>query len=187
MNAEQIYGSFASVGAEERPLRELRLSFAPLDFVAEWRRCSETADYFARFFAFDFEQRETAASVISTVINELVENVVKFSGDKNAPAELLVRQYGERMTIRTSNVAAPALAAAFGDVVNRIVAGEPEAMFVERVTHPPETGSAGIGLIMLRKDYAATIGARMTPDAAYAGQLRVEVEVTLDNRHIEQC
>jgi hypothetical protein len=186
MNTERTYGVTAARTPGEPPLRELRLDFVPLDFVAEWRRCSETADYFARFFAFDYEPRITAASVLSTVLNELIENAVKFSTDKTVRAELVVAQYGDTLNVRTINAVAPALATAFGDTIVRVVAGEPEAMFVERVTHPPETGGAGIGLIMLRKDYDARIGARIGPHASRPGLFQVEVEVNLDNRHIEQ-
>jgi hypothetical protein len=186
MSTDGIYGAWGARASAEQPLRELRLDFLPLDFVAEWQRCSETADYFARYFAFDYAPRAPAVSILSTVLNELVENAVKFSTDKAVRAELVVAQYGDTLVARTTNAVAPALAAAFGDTVKSIVAGEPEAMFVERITHPPETGGAGIGLIMLRKDYDARIGARIAPLAALPGLLRVEVEVTLDNRQIEQ-
>jgi hypothetical protein len=186
MNPEQIDRVSAPRTPPEPPLRELRLVFVPLDFVAEWRRCSETADYFARFFAFDLQPREIAATVLSTVINELIENAVKFSTDKSVPAELVVRQYGEVLTVHTVNAVAAGLARTFTETVDRINAGEPEAMFVERITHPPETGSAGIGLIILRKDYNAAITARVIADETDAGLVRVAVEVALDNHHIEQ-
>ena len=48
----------------------------------------------------------------------------------------------------------------------RLVADDPEAMFADGDGHPPETGGAGIGLIVLRKDYGATIGVRLL--AAFA-------------------
>ena len=62
-----------------------RHPFVPIDLVREWSRCGQTADYMARYLAYDFADRETAASVLSTVINELVENAAKFSTDKANP------------------------------------------------------------------------------------------------------
>jgi hypothetical protein len=168
-----------------RPLSELSVTLVPLEVVAEWRRCSETADYLARYFAYDFDDREAAAIVLSTVINELVENTVKFSGDKSAPGEIVVRQFGNRISITTTNLAHPAQAETLRAAVARIAVGDPEALFAERVAHPPEVGSAGIGLIMLRKDYDARMDVRTSPDAARADLVRVEVEVTLDNREVQ--
>src|SRR4051812_6295524 len=127
MSSQHVYGSIVARAPDARPLRELRLTFVPLDFVSEWRRGSETADYFARFFAFDFQPRDVAATIISTVINELVENAVKFSAEKTAPAELVVSQYDDAVTFRTINAVSADTAAIFGETINRIVAGEPEA------------------------------------------------------------
>jgi hypothetical protein len=167
------------------PLSELSVTLVPLEVVSEWRRCSETADYIARYFAHDFADRETAMLVLSTVINELVENTVKFSSDKTEPGEIVVRQFGDRLSITTSNVAQPVHADLLRAAVDRIRVGDPEALFAERIAHPPEVGSAGIGLIMLRKDYAARMDVRTSPHASRADLVRVEVEVTLDNREVE--
>ena len=167
----------------ERPLSELSLSFVPLALVAEWARCSETADYVARYFAHDFDDRELAGNVLSTVVNELVENAVKFSSDKNVLAGLTVREYADVVQISTRNVASLAHATAFGEAVTRLARGDPEALFAERIASPPDTGGAGIGLIMLRKDYAARIGVRVTMEEAAA---LVEVEVEVDNRKVEE-
>ncbi len=167
------------------PLSELAVTLVPLEVVAEWRRCGETADYLARYFAHDFDDRETAANVLSTVINELVENTVKFSGDKRIPGEILVRQYGDRLTITTSNVAHRGDADVLIAAVDRIAAGDPEALFAERVANPPDVGGAGIGLIMLRKDYDVRMDVRTSPHVDRSDLVRVEIEVTLDNREVQ--
>jgi hypothetical protein len=190
MSEPTTYGVFRPNGSSPNhgnggdvPLSELTLSFVPLSLVTEWTRCSETADYVARFFSHDFTDREVAGNVLSTVVNELVENVAKFSSDKARNAKLTVREYDDRLTIATSNVISVEQVKAFGETVRRLTDGDPESMFAEQIAHPPETGSAGIGLIMLRKDYGATIGARMT--GIDAGQAAiVDVEVTIENREV---
>lgn len=165
-------------------MSELSVSLVPLAVVAEWSRCSETADFVARYFAHDYGDRELAGNVLSTVVNELLENAVKFSSDKNVPARLTVREYPERVHIVSQNIAALAQAAAFGEMVTRLADGDPESMFAERIASPPETGGAGIGLIMLRKDYGARVGVRITPSD---GAAIVDVEVEIDNREVEQA
>ncbi|MFI5233205.1 MAG: DUF6272 family protein [Gemmatimonadales bacterium] len=193
MSTARVFGTVHAVeepaGSADRPaaqaLNELSLSFVPLDLVTEWSRCSETADFLAQFLAHDYGDRELAANVLSTVINELVENAAKFSSNKSAPARIVVSERSDGVTIVTTNVVAPAQAAAFGETITRLVSGDPEALFAAQLSHPPATGSAGIGLIMLRKDYGATIGARVrTPDGD--GATAVDVEVTIGSREIEQ-
>lgn len=191
MTAPRLFGSLAANGSgsanrsdSERPLSELSLSFVPLAVVAEWTRCSEAADFVARYFAHDFGDRELAGNVLSTVVNELLENAVKFSSDKSIPAGLTVREYAERMSIVSRNVASPSQAVAFGDAVARLAHGDPEQMFADRIASPPETGGAGIGLIMLRKDYGARVGVRVTPSDGDRGAI-VDVEVEIDNREVE--
>ena len=191
MTTPRLFGSLAANGSasanrsdSERPLSELSLSFVPLAVVAEWTRCSETADFVARYFAHDFGDRELAGNVLSTVVNELLENAVKFSSDKSIPADLTVREYAERMSIVSRNVASPSQAAAFGDAVARLAHGDPEQMFADRIASPPETGGAGIGLIMLRKDYGARVGVRVTPSDGDRAAI-VDVEVEIDNREVE--
>lgn len=191
MNAARVYGTFAVNGSDsahhgngDEPLSELSLSFLPLAVVAEWTRCGETADFVARYFAHDFGDREIAGNVLSTVVNELLENAVKFSSDKNVPAHLIVREYAERLRIVTRNVATPAQAAAFGAAVARLAEGNPEAMFAERVASPPETGGAGIGLVVLRKDYGARVGVRVTPSDEGDADV-VDVVVEINNREVE--
>ena len=61
----------------EAPLAELRVELAALDAVSEWRRCGMTADFAAKYFACASSNPVTAASVLATVINELVENAVR--------------------------------------------------------------------------------------------------------------
>lgn len=169
------------VDGDERPLSSLSVRFVPLDLVAEWARCGETADFLARYFTHDFADRETAGSVLSTVINEIVENAVKFSSDKTVPAVVAVDEYADRVTIRATNSITATQAEHFTTAISRLIAGDPEALFAEQVAHPPETGGAGIGLIMLRKDYGALIGARVTEGSS---GLEIEVTVTIDNQEV---
>lgn len=184
------FGKFAGRGASggangDAPLSELSLSFLPLALVSEWSRCSETADFVARFFAYDYPDRDLAGSVLSTVVNELVENAAKFSSDKSVEARVVVREYDAWLTITTENIATNPQADSFAATLTRLVDGEPESLFAAQIANPPETGSAGIGLIMLRKDYDATIGARMqSASLGDSDATRIEVEVTIANREV---
>jgi hypothetical protein len=186
-----VFGALASDASDLHRARdagqllgELSLSFVPLSLVTEWSRCGAIADFVGRYFASDFRDREHAGSVLSTVVNELVENAAKFSSDKTATASLSVHELADRVTIVTTNAVTPAQGVAFGDIVSRVVADDPEAMFADAIGHPPETGGAGIGLIVLRKDYGATIGVRLLPPSP-EGVTFAQVEVSIDTGEVD--
>jgi hypothetical protein len=165
-------------------LGELSVTFIPLDFVTEWARCGQTADYIARFVAYDFERRELAANILSTVANELIENVVKFSSDKTIPAQVVVRQFGDHISITTRSNSTMHQAESFRRMVDHIMRADPDRSFAERVAHPPEMGGAGIGLIVLRKDYGASLDVQLEPDANGSVTI-VHVETTLKRTEVE--
>ena len=75
-------------------ISELTVDLLTVDLVAEWRRCSVVADFVARYFAQNFAAPEAAASVLSTVLNELVENATKFSSDPSQRIRLWVGHFG---------------------------------------------------------------------------------------------
>src|SRR5688572_29817692 len=62
------------------------LVFYPADFQVRWSQCSATADFFAEYFAAvpacrpaDEAARAEFVGTVSYIVNELVENAVKFS------------------------------------------------------------------------------------------------------------
>ena len=182
MTNDRIFGAYAYADAE-RPLTEFALSFVPLDCLAEWRRCGDIADYAARFLAYDYEDREAAVGVLSTVVNEIVENAVKFSDDRHTPARLRVRQYADSVRIDATNRSAAGRGDTFAAALVEVLDGNPEALFAARVATPLDAGGPGLGLIMLRRDYGAQLGVRLSFD----GELvEVEIQVRIPSREVEQ-
>ena len=168
-------------------LGEICVSFIPLDLVTEWSRCGETANYLAGYLAHDFEKSEIAANVLSTVINELVENAAKFSFNKQLAAHVVGRQFDDSISIVVTNNVSPAQAESFLKAANRIGTADPEVLFAELLAYPPETGGAGLGLTLLRKDYGARLQVGAEPNRENKDLLNVRVELSIMNREVEQA
>jgi hypothetical protein len=170
---------------KDAALGAFELRFVPLDFVVHWRRCGMTADYLAAAMAYAFEQREAAASVLSTVINELVENAVKFSDDKRTEARVSVVHHGDVVCIEAVNLTDERRAGELHAFARELERGDPETLFLERVartTRPGESAS-GIGLLMLVKDYTARLGIRVR--AVEGGRSQVTVQAMLTPEQVE--
>ena len=103
MTAETILGTFPEPPG--KPLITIRIEVVPIDLVTEWRRCGVVADFAAGYLVWAFECRHAARSVVSTVVNELVENAAKFSVDHRTPTHVVIRHYGEVVLAEIQNVA----------------------------------------------------------------------------------
>lgn len=185
MDGVQEWGSFTST-AGLRPISELFLKLSPLDLVAHWGRCGMSADFMASYLAYDFENAASAQNVISTVLNELVENIVKFSSDKRIAVTASVVHYGEFVCVTTENVTNAARSAALASTMEELVSQDLEDLFsaqVERTVSSNEAISK-LGLLMLMKDYKAKLGVRISPRPA-SDLSDVLVQVALDAEGLE--
>lgn len=155
------------------------LELRALDLVAHWKRCGITADWLAGFFAYDFERegRAAAATVLATAINELIENAVKFCDDKQAPVAITVRHHGDFVRVETRHLVGATRATKLRAALDAL-GGDLEELFARRIEHQAEPGASGIGLLILKRDYAARVGVRL--DAASNGTFEARVQVTLD-------
>jgi hypothetical protein len=162
-------------------LGSIDLALVPLDIIAHWQRCGATADWAAALLACNFAHPETAANVLSTVINELLENAVKFSSDKRSPIRLRVAQRGERVVIETENAADEAQALAFEEHVAAMLAdrGELFAHLVARAA-AGEVAAPGVGLLTIRRDFGATLGVEVSPLTPDDQLVRVRVVVAAE-------
>lgn len=158
------------------PLGSIDVQLVPRDIITHWPRCGATADWAAHMLAYNFDQRETAASVLSTVINELLENAVKFSANNHHAIRLRVAQRGDRIVIETENVTEPMQSRVFEAHLAALFAdrGELFSQLVARAA-AGETGAPGVGLLVMRRDFGATLGVELSPLAGGDDLVRVRV------------
>ena len=150
---------------QQPPLSSLHLQFVPLDFVMHWHRCGLTADYFAAHMAYAFDNREVVRAVLSTVVNELLENAAKFSQDKARPASLLMDVFGPWIAIQTRNRADARRVDDLQSLFRSFEAQSAEELFMARLAGSTDGASSpsGLGLLVLKKDYAVRLASKIEP------------------------
>jgi hypothetical protein len=178
MSANRILGAFPD--ARSRPLSAIEMEVVPIDLVTEWRRCGMIADFMADYMVHGFERRDTARSVLSTVVNELVENAAKFSADKRATAHVSLRHHGESVHAEIRNEASDAHVEDLRELLGDLARDDPRAVF-ERRLH----GRRGLGLALLARDYRATVGATIASGVG-GGSTAVCLRVALSAAEVEQ-
>lgn len=161
MSQVQLVGEWQS--RIDDSITELKMRFVPLDLVAHWKRCGMVADFLAHFLAYNFEETSEATNIVSTVLNEVLENAVKFSCDKHTKISLTLRHTGDFLEIETTNVSTMNDAQSLVQKLTRINNEDIEDLFVQQLEYTAATDSSasGLGLISLKKDYNASLGAKL--------------------------
>ncbi len=178
MSASMVLGTFPD--APSPPLSAIEIEVAPIDLVTEWRRCGMIADFMAQYMEHGFERRETARSVLSTVVNELVENAAKFSADKGSPARVSIRHHGEVVHAEVQNDASDEDLQGLREVLADLARDGADEVLRRRLGD-----RRGLGLAMLVKDYGAKVGATVVRTDA-RGKNTVCLRVALSTVEVEQ-
>jgi hypothetical protein len=160
------------------------LSLRALELVTHWKRCGLTADWLAGFCAYDFEPaaRTAANNVLSTAINELIENAAKFCADKTEPLVVAAHHHGDVIRIETRNRVDLRQAERLRRALADLTASDLDAVFAQRIEHQAAPGASGVGLLILVKDYHAKVGAKLV--VLPSGQLDAHIAVTLEAEEV---
>lgn len=134
------------------------LTFLPLDFFDDWERGSLLSNFAADYFQHNFRRKEEH-NLISTVVNELIENAVKFSRNNSAPVQVILKKRREELLIQADNSVPRHRQESFVTICRDIFNRDLEELYIERIHSNAQNPSAsGIGLILIKKDYSSGLG-----------------------------
>lgn len=175
--------------AAEDLISTMHIDLLPIDLIVQWKRCSILADFLGQYFAYLFADRQGATRVLSTGLNEIVENLAKFSADKRSPVSLTVAHYGDQVRVSTRNVGSLANAEALASRLDRMANEDAELLFLEQLEHTAsqDRASSGLGLITIKKDYGALLGVTLSPVEGHEGQCLVEFHLEIETSAVEQA
>lgn len=147
------------------------LVFYPGAFPVKWNQCSVTADFFAEYFSTvadcgleDEERRRDFIGSVGYVLNELIENAVKFSAGGTVEVDAGVA--GGEFVVVVSNEVAGAAVDGLRVKFDELASSDPQELLLRRVeenAENPETSASGLGFLTMMSDYKAEIGWRFAP------------------------
>ncbi len=187
MSKPLIIGDYIAAEQRPAPLSSMRIRVSPLDLIMNWRRCGLTADYMASFFAYHFVDVPRATNLLSTVINEMVENCVQYSADTRTPVSISASHFGEIVTLETTNRSHSAQVEVFTSFMDRLLIEDAESLFLARIELNAllDEDTSGLGLITVKKDYLSGIGVRVIFDHNTQHH-DVAVQLHLDAEQIDE-
>lgn len=159
------------------------IRLAASDMVNQWRRCSMTADFIAGFVYTAPVHEAPGRSALSMVIDELIENAVKFCADALTPVSITVHDYGDMIRLDVSNTCDEQHASELEKSIRRVLESDLEALFVAQIeeTAAEDRLASRLGFITLCINHGARLGARIT-QGPRDGLYTATVQVLLDRQ-----
>lgn len=153
------------------------MRFIPLDMFDNWQRGGLVSDFTADYFKHNFPSPEDHG-LISTVVNELVENAVKFTANNSLPVELTMKKRKDRLLVRATNSVPHHRCEPFVDVCRQLFGRDLDELYAERLAQDAQDRDAsGLGLLLIKKDYSSRLGFDFTYDEGEAVQVSVTSEL----------
>jgi serine phosphatase RsbU (regulator of sigma subunit) len=155
------------------------INFLPLDLFDNWNRGGMLSDFTADYFRHNFPAEEQFG-LISTVVNELVENAVKFTANNSLPVGLTLKRAGDRVLIQATNSVSLNRCTPFMDVCRELFRRNLDELYVERMEKGKvDKEASGLGLLLIKKDYGAKLGFQFRFDDESAVNVAVMAELEL--------
>jgi hypothetical protein len=159
----------------------LSFEFRPVDIMTKWQRCSLTADFIAQF-ELGMNTHPDNLNILSSIINELLENIIKFAKDKTETVCLRIAGAGDTLLLETINSADQTDATHFIDFLDEFFIPDfnPDTFFATQIEKSSNVGYAEgsqLGLYTIRHHYNAEIGVNIQKDKSSPETFRVDVSI----------
>lgn len=179
---EQIFGVWEDTPA--LPASHNRMTLDAANLAAHWRRCSLSADFWARYLSlfipesvpFGMLNRAAMEYVLSYLLNELFENCAKFSAGPIQTVSYQSWLLEDRILFQITNHITPAEQAPFINLIRELLEGDPHELYFQKLEQNAELDSdgSGLGYLTLIKDYGIRFGFRFRP--VETGSVAVDVQ-----------
>ncbi len=173
-----IYGTEAAAPPKSQPMH---LSMLPCDLKRHWGRCGITANFLATSTEIP---SPAAASIISTVINEILENSVKYSAIDTKPIDVELSIRNNTVECEVKNWARLEDATIIDSYFKIIHDKDIEDLYFLQLekTATDSNNASQIGLLGVMHDYPVTLGCRIqtTADPITPFQISVKAKIYLN-------
>ncbi|MBT6119945.1 hypothetical protein HOH45_00590 [bacterium] len=174
-----FFGNYITLEEDEIIFSECHLKFLPLHLISKWSRCGLTAEYLSKYIALNSEKGSEVENVAATVINELIENAVKFSFDKSESILVSMYQTGTAVLVRIENVADYDSVKKFVKFLEEIDLTDIEETIVKRIEKSATSDGdvSGLGILSIINDSDVTFGIKICSDSVEDKTFSVDIKI----------
>ena len=140
-------------------LSHFNLTITPIDLVAHWQRCGKLADFISNFQSYNFQDKSKSRRILSTIINEMVENVVKFNTNNLKDIHIHIKNLAHFLTIETRNTSSSTQTQNYIHCLSQFKDHDIETLYINQLMASAEShdNQSGLGLLSLKKDFNADL------------------------------
>lgn len=171
----------------------MSLKLFPGVFPIEWKQCGATANFLANYFGSFYgarqgrsqerEGRGREVDVMSYILNELVENAVKFNEGGSIHVQVGLVQH--ELVFMVENFISRTTTVSLRPKLTELVTQDAAELFLRRIeenANNPDVRASGLGFITMMNDYHARLGWKLSPvpdnndRLVLSTMVRVEIE-----------
>lgn len=185
---EALEESFGIYKNDDEEAASLSKNFVlPLELMEDWKQCSVVSDFVAKDQSNNYRDANKSANVLSTITNELLENAVKFSFDRNKLVTLTLHSYQCALSIETVNSTRGENISALKTLISDLETKDIETLYFEQLekTFEEDSDESGMGFLGLIKDFGLSIGFKIKKKLGHDNTYDVFVKVKIDNDNID--
>lgn len=169
-----------TVFAYQNQLSSILIVVDPMDFVKDWKKTGKLADVISDYISFSYKDYKKIEVVISIVLNELLENAVKYSYEKSK-ITIISESFENEIKLQIKNSCTDNQFYLFNEFLNEI-AKLREMIDYDRITvkyiKEDSSSLSQLGFITLLKNYPI----RLTTKVTSIGTNNNFTEITCDIR-----
>jgi hypothetical protein len=138
----------------------------------------------AGYFRHNFPQEEQFG-LVSTVVNELVENAVKFTTNNSLPVDLTLKKAPGRMLVQASNTVPVHRCQPFMAVCRELFEKDLDELYLERIKQDTtDHDASGLGLLLIRKDYSSKLSFEFRFDEDNTVRVTATAELSFEDNGV---
>ncbi|TGM60506.1 slr1658 superfamily regulator [Leptospira vanthielii] len=159
----------------------LSISVSSADMTFYWKRCDVLSNFISQFYFHSYESKRLDKNAISTIINELVENAAKYSDKENSKIYIEIKDLGTDLRLEVKNRVTPWMKAIFENKIQTIQEGNINQLYFDALeSRNNGSGSEGMGLLILLKDYQLKLAYEFTKTEELDFDLTIRVHIPVE-------
>jgi len=162
MSTETTIGNYLDIREDKKALT---LSFAlpAMEVMNFWSRCGLIANFGSSYMAVACPSQKNIANSLSFILNELLENAVKYTRPKESILEFALLKQGDFITIDISNPISPDQIPALTEMAKHLIDVDyVNGAYIDLLTMSGKTSDkSGIGLLTIINYYQASLSFRI--------------------------
>ena len=172
----KFYGEYNHVPEDFIADDSFYCSLRASDLINNWHRCGLISDNLSNYFSHYKEnekEKKNLINVFSTISNELIENLAKFSDKRRNKIRISVNKYASIFCIETENFVQKNTVDRFEKFISKILDKDAnhEEMYMDTLVNRKEDEKgSGLGYLMMLKDFPVKVGCSLSKVSFLDGQ-----------------